>query len=54
VTLRIFTGISHSLLPDPVGLNSGWAMLPAFLTSPQLLDVTVQWAAEKLATIDGQ
>jgi dipeptidyl aminopeptidase/acylaminoacyl peptidase len=50
VTVRIFPGVSHSLLPDPIGLTSGWVMLPAFLTSPQLLDVMTQWAAAKLVT----
>src|SRR5262249_52712805 len=37
VTLRVFPGVSHSLLPDPGGLPSGWAALPAFLTAPDLL-----------------
>jgi hypothetical protein len=38
VTVRIFPGVSHSLLPDPSGLPSGWVALPAFLTSPDLVD----------------
>ena len=50
VTVRIFPAVSHSLLPDPIGLNSGWAFLPGFLTSPQLLDVMTQWAAGRLVT----
>ena len=33
-----FPGISHSLLPDPGGLTSGWVYLRAFETSPELLD----------------
>jgi uncharacterized protein len=53
VTVRILPGVSHSLLPDPIGLGSGWVMLPGFLTSPQLLDVVSQWTAEKLATTGG-
>jgi len=53
VTVRIFPGVSHSLLPDPTGLASGWVTLPAFLTSPQLLDVMAQWAVGKLATRSG-
>ena len=48
VTVRIFPGVSHSLLPDPVGMSAGWVYLPAFLTSPPLLDVISQWTAEKL------
>jgi dipeptidyl aminopeptidase/acylaminoacyl peptidase len=48
VTVRLFPGVSHSLLPDPIGLGSGWILLPGFLTSPQLLDVMAQWAATKL------
>jgi hypothetical protein len=42
--------VSHSMLPDPIGLSSGWVLLPAFLTSPPVLDVLVRWAAEKLGT----
>lgn len=54
VTVRIFPGVSHSLLPDPIGLNSGWVLLPGFLTSPQLLDVMAHWAAEKLVSAGGR
>jgi dienelactone hydrolase len=53
VTVRIFPRVSHSLLPDPNGAGSGWVALPAFLTSPQLLDVMAQWAAGKLVTKGG-
>jgi alpha-beta hydrolase superfamily lysophospholipase len=48
VTVRIMAGISHSLLPDPVGTNSGWVYLLAFAISPQLLDVITNWAATHL------
>jgi pimeloyl-ACP methyl ester carboxylesterase len=48
VTLRIFSGVSHSLLPDPGGLPSGWGALPAFLTAPDLLDELTRWAVSKL------
>jgi hypothetical protein len=48
VTVRIFPGVSHSLLPDPGGLSSGWAALPAFLTAPDLLDVLTRWSEAKL------
>ena len=50
VTVRIIPGVSHSLLPDPVGPNNGWVYLPAFATSPQLLDVMTNWAATHLLT----
>lgn len=48
VTVRIVPEVSHSLLPDPVGLGSGWVLLPAFLTSPPILDLMGQWIAGKL------
>jgi len=52
VTVRIFSGVSHSLLPDPGGLSTGWAALPAFLTTPELLDEMTRWSVEKLKSID--
>lgn len=48
VEVRFFPGVSHSLLPDPVGLNSGWVTLPAFLTAPDLLEAMSHWAATAL------
>ena len=48
VTVRIFPGVSHSLLPDPGGLPSGWAALPAFLTAPNLLDELTRWSIARL------
>lgn len=48
VTVRIFPGVSHSLLPDPIGLQSGWVYLPGVLTSPSVLDETVRWITSKL------
>ena len=48
VTVRLYPGVSHSLLPDPIGLNSGWVYLPAFLTSPEILKVTGDWLARRL------
>jgi hypothetical protein len=50
VTVRIIPAVSHSMLPDPVGPGSGWVYLPAFATSPQLLDVMTHWAATRLLT----
>jgi pimeloyl-ACP methyl ester carboxylesterase len=48
VTVRIIPGVSHSLLPDPIGPQSGWVYLPGVLTSPSILDETVQWVTSKL------
>lgn len=48
VTVRIVPGVSHSLLPDPVGLTSGWAALPAFLTSPEVLGELTRWSVARL------
>jgi pimeloyl-ACP methyl ester carboxylesterase len=53
VTVRIISGVSHSLLPDAVGLASGWPTLPGFLTAPDLLDVISEWAANKLGAERG-
>jgi uncharacterized protein len=48
VTVRIYPGVSHSLLPDPIGLNRGWVFLPAFLTSPEITRTTAEWLAARL------
>ena len=48
VSVRVLPGISHSLLPDPGGLPSGWAALPAFLTAPDLLDELTRWSMVRL------
>jgi dipeptidyl aminopeptidase/acylaminoacyl peptidase len=48
VSVRIFPGLSHSLLPDPIGVNSGWVYLPAFQTSPELLDAVSTWLKSHL------
>ncbi len=53
VTVRIFPAVSHSLLPDPVGVGDGWVFLPGFLTSPELLEVMGQWTAQKLGAAKG-
>ena len=52
VTVRIFPGVSHSLLPDPGGLPSGWAALPAFLTAPDLLEELARWSIARLGPIN--
>lgn len=43
VTVRIFPGTSHAFLPDPLGLPSGWAALPGFMTSPEVLSAITDW-----------
>jgi len=48
VTVRLFPGVSHAMLPDPVGLSAGWVTLPAFLTAPPLLDTVSTWTAAHL------
>jgi len=48
VTVRIFPGISHSLLYDPRGVNSGWVYLPAFRTAPEVLEATSDWLVSRL------
>jgi hypothetical protein len=54
VTVRVFPGVSHSFLPDPGGLSSGWAMLPAFRTSPEILRVASDWLSERLINPAGR
>jgi len=48
VTVRIFPGISHSMLPDPGGVSSGWVYLPAFQTTPEILDSITSWLSARL------
>ena len=49
VTVQVFPGISHSLIPDPVGDNdSRWRWLPAFRTSPILLQTMTNWLEQRL------
>lgn len=43
VSVRIFPGLSHTLLPDPYGLSAGWAALPGFMTSPDVLRAVGDW-----------
>lgn len=48
VTVRIIPGVSHSLLPDPSGPATGWAWLPGFITTPELLDQVTHWMVARL------
>jgi dienelactone hydrolase len=43
VSVRVIAGVSHSFLPDPLGPNSGWVSLPAFETSPVVLQTMTDW-----------
>jgi uncharacterized protein len=45
VTVRIIPGVSHSLLPHPLGPGSGWVYLPTFVTAPQVLETITDWAS---------
>jgi len=47
VTVRIIPGVSHSQLPDPLGLPSGWIYLPAFETSPFVLETISDWVKSR-------
>ncbi len=48
VTVLVFPGVSHSLLPDQAGLPRGWASLPSFLVEPSLLVALADWSADRL------
>jgi len=48
VTVRIFPGVSHNFVHDPVGLVSGWAMLPALNLAPEVLEGVGVWAETHL------
>jgi len=50
VTVRIIPGVSHALLPDLSGLNSGWVYLPAFQTAPEILRTMGDWLAARLTS----
>lgn len=47
VTVRVFPGVSHAFLPDVWGLPSGWAALPAFMTSAEVLRAITDWTAAR-------
>jgi len=48
VSVRLFPNVSHSLLPDVAGVDTGWATLPAYLTSPQIVQTLTDWAVRHL------
>ena len=47
VTVRLFPGVSHSLLYDPIGLNTGWVYGPAFSSAPNCCGP--QWISSRCA-----
>lgn len=47
VTVRIFPNVSHAFLPDTYGLDSNWATLPGFMTSPDVLRAITDWTAAR-------
>ena len=49
VTVRIFPGVSHTFLPDPVGLASGWGTLPGVVVPAEILETITDWTATRLA-----
>jgi dienelactone hydrolase len=54
VSVRVFAGISHSFLPDPIGLPSGWAYLPGFMTAPEVLEAITGWVSQRLGAPRGR
>jgi dipeptidyl aminopeptidase/acylaminoacyl peptidase len=49
VSVRFLPNVSHAFLPDTNGLNSQWPLLPAFVTSPDVLDLLSTWMSAHLA-----
>ena len=45
VTVRLFAGMSHLIVPDPVGLAAFWVMAPGYVTFPALQETIAQWIA---------
>ena len=48
VTVRFFPNVSHSLLPDVDGVDTKWATLPSFISSPEILETITGWATRHL------
>ncbi|HEX6751846.1 MAG TPA: alpha/beta fold hydrolase [Longimicrobium sp.] len=48
VTLRVFPGLNHLMVPDPSGMPAGYAGLPSHNVAPQVLGTLADWLAEKL------
>jgi len=48
VTMRVFPGLNHLMVPDPSGMPSGYADLPSGKVDPQVLGTLADWLATKL------
>lgn len=48
VTVRVFPGLNHLMVPDPVGLPAGYARLPSGNVAPEVLGTLADWLAAKL------
>jgi dipeptidyl aminopeptidase/acylaminoacyl peptidase len=48
VTVRVFPGLNHLMIPDPVGLPAGYSRLPSGSVAPQVLGTLADWLVQKL------
>lgn len=48
VMVRMFAGVNHLLLPDPVGNPAGYGRLPSKSVDPRILGAIADWLDEKL------
>jgi alpha-beta hydrolase superfamily lysophospholipase len=48
VTLRVFPGLNHLMVPDPDGSPGGYASLPSPRVSPVVLGTLADWLAARL------
>lgn len=48
VTLRVFPGLDHLMVPDPDGSPAGYAKLPSPKVSPEVLGALADWLAARL------
>jgi uncharacterized protein len=48
VTVRVFPGLNHLLLRDPVGDPAGYGRLPSLRVAPEFLGALADWLAAKL------
>jgi dienelactone hydrolase len=48
VTLRVFPGLDHLMVPDPDGSPGGYASLPSPKVAPEVLGTLADWLAPRL------
>jgi dipeptidyl aminopeptidase/acylaminoacyl peptidase len=48
VTVRVFPGLNHLMVPDPSGMPSGYATLPSGSVDARVLGTLADWLAQKL------